>query len=685
MKCGARVSHLPSPGPTDPLVGVLNRALGASYEIVRLLGRGGMGAVYLARERALDRLVAIKVLPPEATDVESIQRFRREARTTAKLSHPNIVPLYTFGEAEGTMYFVMGFVQGEPLSAKLRRRGRMEPDEARELLGQLAGALHYAHTQGVVHRDIKPDNILVEDESGRPMLTDFGVAKSVNMERTLTELGTTLGTPHYMSPEQAAGEREIDGRSDIYSLGVVAYEMLTGRRPFEGASAREVMTQHIVKEPAPVGAATPSVPDDLAEVVSRLLAKDPDRRMPDGRSLESALRAGAEGDAWLPQELEDLVDEVKPIPWLAGGALYVSYGMALWGNWEGAVASAAVGGLLALLPWAQRRGRKLEQYSWRTILSRVLTKPRWWMSWWPNRFRRKDDLWDRLPEPLRQFRAAYGPAIGGFLLALPVFLRAGWGSASIWWLQTAMPLAMVPGLGAAGVLAWRGYRLYRWGRKQGLTAGEISKLAEADDAALIWKREHIRKLLLAAGGALPEPLAPAPSTPAEQVEALIQAARTLDGPAQSVARDAAAAGREVLSAIQVLDRQIEALARDADSAEQARLEQKLAALAASGGEQTEARQRMRRLVEEQLDLARSLTRQLDGAQEQRSYLADLLKTLWLQMANLRAHHQESSFDAGDISGRIRAVAEDARRYLEASEQVRGLLEDPSAIGRAHST
>ena len=675
LKCGAPVADLHPAEPADPLLGALNRALGAQYQVIRLLGRGGMGAVYLARERALDRLVAIKVLRPEATGAESIERFRREARTAAKLSHAHIVPLYTFGEVEGTMYFVMGFVQGEPLSATLRRRGRMEPGEARELLAQLAGALYYAHSHGVVHRDLKPDNILVDDESGKPMLTDFGVAKSAAAGQTLTELGTTLGTPHYMSPEQAAGEREIDGRSDLYSLGVVAYEMLTGRGPFDVASAREVMTQHIVKEPAPLKAAAPTVPDDLADVVSRLLAKERERRLPDGRALENAVRATADADAWLPQELEDLVDEVKPIPWLAGGSLYLSYGMAIWGNWEGAVGCAAISGLLALLPWAQRRARKLQKYSWRTILAQVLKKPRWWTTWWPRRFRRDDDLWDRLPEPLRRFRTAYLPALGGMLLALPVFLRAGWGAASLWWLNVGMSVVMIPALGAAGVLGWRGFQLHRWGKRRGLTVGEISKLMEGDDAAPIWKRPHIQKLLLPRGATLAGMPAAAPTSPAEQVEALIQADRTLDGPAKGLAREAVAAGRDVLSAIQALDRQIAALARDADSAEQARLEQKLAALTASGGEETEPRQRMRRLLEEQLDLVRSLTRQLAAAQEQRTHLTHVLKTLWLQIANLRAHQQEASYDAADISGRIRAVAEDARRYLEASEQVRRLLED----------
>ena len=665
-------------GPSaDTLRDTLTRALASQYDVLRLLGRGGMGAVYLAREKALDRLVAIKVLRPEATDPESIERFRREARTAARLSHPNIVPLHTFGEAEGTMYFVMGFVPGEPLSVRLRRRGRMEPAQTRELLIQLAGALHYAHSHGVVHRDLKPDNILIEDESDRPMLTDFGVAKLAAQGQTLTELGTTLGTPQYMSPEQAAGERQLDGRSDLYSLGVVAYEMLTGRPPFEGESAREVMSQHIVKDPVPIQTVSPSVPLALAEVVAQLLAKEPARRIPDGRSLEQALRHAEGGEALLPRELEDLVDEIRPAPWLAAGCLYLSYGLAVFGSFEGAAASAAIGGLLSLLPWAQRRGRKLERYSWATIFKAVFKKPRWWAVWWPHRFRPEGDLWDRLPAPLRRFRTAFVPAMGGFLLILPVFLWTGWGSPSEWWFRVAMPLLVLPVLGGFGLLTWRGFRWLQWGRRHGLSALEISKLSEADDTASIWKRPHIQQILLPEPAASALPRLPTPGSPAEHVEALMQVERELEGPARELAREALAAGREVLASIEALDRQIGSLASDADAAEPARLEQKLASLVEQRGVESEPRQRMRRLLEEQLELARGLTRQLAAAQEQRAHLADALKTLWLHLANLRAHQHEASFDAGQISGRIRAVADDAKRYLEASEQVGKLLEDGS--------
>ncbi len=195
LQCGTQIGD-GEPEVADHLLAALERAVGAQYEMVRLLGRGGMGAVYLARDPALDRLVAIQVLPPDATDAESTERFRREARTAAKLTHPHIVPLYTFGEGEGILYFVMGYVSGESLRDRLRRQGRLEPSEARRILVDVAGALQYAHHESVVHRDVKPDNILLEDETGKPMLTDFGVAKSAVAGETLTKLGTVLGTPY---------------------------------------------------------------------------------------------------------------------------------------------------------------------------------------------------------------------------------------------------------------------------------------------------------------------------------------------------------------------------------------------------------------------------------------------------------------------------------------------------------
>src|SRR2546428_12347857 len=250
LPCGARVERSEPDSPADPLRDALEKAIGFQYRIERLLGRGGMGAVYLAHELALDRDVAIKVLPPERAGSREVrERFRREARTAARLSHPNIVPLYTFGEVAGLVYFVMGYVAGESLASRLQTRGPVTGDEARILLAAICDALDYAHRQGIVHRDIKPDNILIDAASGAPLLTDFGIAKAPTGETQLTSVGQLMGTPDYMSPEQASGRPDIGPSSDLYSLGVLAYELVSGRRPFGGTTTMDALMQRLTQEP----------------------------------------------------------------------------------------------------------------------------------------------------------------------------------------------------------------------------------------------------------------------------------------------------------------------------------------------------------------------------------------------------------------------------------------------------
>src|SRR3954466_7733933 len=215
---------------SDLLAQRLTQALGPSYTLEGEIGRGGMGVVYHARDERLKRAVAVKVLPPELAFREEIRiRFLREAETAARLSHPHIVPIHSVGEGpEGLVYFVMAYVDGESLAARLKRRERLPPEEARRILMETADALGAGHALGIVHRDVKPDNILLEGSRGRVMVTDFGIAKALSDTGTLTGTGVAIGTPSYMSPEQAAGDAVIDARSDLYSLGVVAYESLIG-------------------------------------------------------------------------------------------------------------------------------------------------------------------------------------------------------------------------------------------------------------------------------------------------------------------------------------------------------------------------------------------------------------------------------------------------------------------------
>src|SRR5207244_4320085 len=248
-------------------------------EVLAELGRGGMATVYLAHDLALDRKVAIKVLAPALLLMGEgmVERFKREARTAAALSHPHIIPIYAVKESEHVLYFVMKYVQGRALDTVIRDVGTLPIPMVQTILAQVGDALGYAHRHGVIHRDIKSANIML-DEDGRAVVTDFGIAKVVQAEG-LTMTGVTVGTPTYMSPEQCA-TRDVTGASDQYSLGVVAYEMLTGRLPFLGESTMAVMYAHFNERPRPVAELRPDCPPNLSAGVMRMLEKDPARRWP---------------------------------------------------------------------------------------------------------------------------------------------------------------------------------------------------------------------------------------------------------------------------------------------------------------------------------------------------------------------------------------------------------------------
>ncbi|HTY06189.1 MAG TPA: protein kinase [Gemmatimonadales bacterium] len=285
-------------------MGRLSRALGTAYTVDSEIGRGGMGVVYNAKDERLKRRVAIKVLPPELAFREEIRlRFLREAETAARLSHPHIVPIFSVGEGpDGLVYFIMAFVDGEPLSGKLQRRGTLPPEEVRRILLETVDALGAAHALGIVHRDVKPDNILLEGSRGRVMVTDFGIAKALSSATgggTLTGTGVAIGTPHYMSPEQALGEREIDGRSDLYSLGVVGYQMLVGELPFSAPTVPGLLMKQITEEPPDITLKRADCPAELAACVMRCLDKDPEKRWPTADALRRALESRST-PAWRP-------------------------------------------------------------------------------------------------------------------------------------------------------------------------------------------------------------------------------------------------------------------------------------------------------------------------------------------------------------------------------------------------
>ena len=275
---------------TDYLQDRVVAAVGDQYLIEAEIGRGGMAAVFRALDLRLHRHVAIKALPPELAFNNDVRtRFLREAQTSAQLSHPNIVPIYTVDERGGVVYFVMALIEGESLAARLARQPRLSIDAVRRVLAEVADALDYAHACGVVHRDIKPDNILLERTTGRAIVTDFGIARAAAGDARLTLTGVAVGTPAYMSPEQAMGERDVDGRSDQYSLGVVGYQMLVGETPFKAANTPAMLVKHLSETPRPVSDRRPDVPATIAGVIDRALAKKPEERWPTAGAFRDAL------------------------------------------------------------------------------------------------------------------------------------------------------------------------------------------------------------------------------------------------------------------------------------------------------------------------------------------------------------------------------------------------------------
>ena len=278
-------------------------AVGTEYLIENEIGRGGMAVVYRATDLRLHRTVAIKVLPPDVAFNSDVRvRFIREAQTAAQLNHPNIVPIYSVDEKDNgsIVYFVMSYVDGESLGARLAREGAWPIEQPVRVLSDVADALAYAHARGVVHRDIKPDNILIERASGRPMVTDFGIARATAGDARLTVTGVAVGTPAYMSPEQALGERELDGRSDLYSLAVVGYHMLVGETPFKAANTPAMLVKHVSERPRPVRERRPEVPAYLAVAIDRALAKRPEDRWSDAAEFRDALDAAKASSRYRP-------------------------------------------------------------------------------------------------------------------------------------------------------------------------------------------------------------------------------------------------------------------------------------------------------------------------------------------------------------------------------------------------
>ena len=655
-----------------PLRAALERAVGAQYEIVRLLGRGGMGAVVLARDRALERLVAIKVLNPEAAATDDArERFRREARVAAGLTHPNVVPLYSFGEAGDTMYFVMGYVPGESLARRLRRDRRVPAAEAARILAGLADALDYAHRQGVVHRDIKPDNILLDDATGRAMLADFGIARAgvaASSADALTRDGVALGTPQYMSPEQAAGG-PIDGRSDLYSLGVTGYQMLSGRLPFEAERFADLLAQHLHRAPPPLRAAAPDTPSTVAAAVMRCLSKDPAARWPDGRSLRDALAPEGLEEERLPERVRFFESLLSTAACLVAVLLGLATWMTALAEWPSGRLAFAIGSLLwvsavlgALLAASWLVLGRHCGFGWRDVLRIVLRQPAWWFTWYPRALRRAGSMWDRLPLAVQALRTAIFVVVAGTLAIDPLLV--------IW---VVTPLTRLsPGekgelLRAAFFGAWLpavallvGGALW-WGRRHGLSVLDTTDLVLRGYRKRhpFWRQPRIAALLrpvpsAAAAAAPPDE----PRSTRECYERIVELASAMSGGGAVSGAAALEAARRAIESLDALDDEETRLASDLGPAEAARAGQRLASLGdpASDGEE---RRQLRALLAGQIELARRIESRIAETRARRRVIADSLKELWRALAAERGASR---------SGEVRSALARLEASLGGAEQ-----------------
>jgi len=327
---------------SNEFIAHVRESLAPEYHIHRELGRGGMAVVYEATHCLNGTRVAIKVLPPHHAAGQPLrERFIREARAAAVLDHPGIVPVYSAAITGDIAWYVMALVQGESLADRLTRAGRLSVEDARWLLAEVADALHYAHRSGIVHRDVKPDNILLDDSTGRPMLTDFGIAHAMDDDHRITRDGDAIGTPTWMSPEQALGLPHIDARADIYSLGVVGYRMLAGAPPFTAANVPALLTMHVTKRAEPLLERRPETPGDLVDAIERAMEKKPEHRWPTASAFRTAL-----GAAPAPARTPTRFTAAYPAA-VTGPARSVRERVAQFRNT--AIESAALTGLLAML------------------------------------------------------------------------------------------------------------------------------------------------------------------------------------------------------------------------------------------------------------------------------------------------------------------------------------------------
>jgi hypothetical protein len=467
----------------------------------------------------------------------------------------------------------MGYVRGESLADRIRREGRVPHDETRLILAQLADALEYAHAKGVIHRDIKPDNILLDDETGRPLLADFGIAKATGVGTTDVETGGVAGTLHYMSPEQATGAPSIDGRSDFYALGVVGYMMLAGQTPFAAASFGAFVTEQANADPPPLVSRAPEVPSDLAAAIMRCLAREPARRWSDARAFKEALGAARDDD---PDRLSGELREVSSALFysVAGGWLLGNIASYLFtaspNKWMFVSVFAS---FVAIAFLGTAAFHHVKAIAWAEMGRVRLWPPGWWPFWWPAAWRRPGDVWTRLPRTVRVLRMLRGALVVVVVLALPLGIRretriAFLGIVAVGWsVMTALML----------FTAW-------WAHRSGIpnNADLRSLFLRSPADRRFWRRPQMAGRLLPLEPAVPER---SPQTPADYVRSLAVATQQMTVQARETGVRAVEVARLACAAIERLDGDLEQLEQDLDLQDAVLIEHRLAIAGKRGAHQ----------------------------------------------------------------------------------------------------
>ena len=640
---------------SDSVSQLLGLALGHQYEIIREIGRGGMGAVYLAREKALERLVAIKVLKPElASSPESRERFRREARIAANLSHPGILQLHTFGELSGVWYFVMSYVRGETLADLLRRRGKLPASEAHQILIELADALACAHRYHVVHRDIKPANVLIDAESGRAVLADFGISKIGGMSDKLTASGAVLGTPHYMSPEQTMAGSDIDERSDIYSLGAVGYSMLCGREPFTGENAGQVMLARLIRDPEPIPDVNPAVPAPLADIVMKCLARDRLNRWESADILRSTLEEAAAGNE------ERLPEGIRDIPSFGPFALawFIGWLTFAFLTPRNGIERALLVIISLMVPFGL--GLHVWLLAGRSVglvqMTRVaLRPPEWWTMYWPQSLRRNSDMWPRLPLAARFCRNA----LSAFFLFVP-------GAIVIGELLDPSPGSLL----AASLLALEVITIavtvagliggYLWSKRQSLDMPDTLRLMIGPTGfSSGWNRPSMTRVLARSAG---HARSPDSDDPLDYRRAIAELVPKLPSELGGLRAEALDLADRMAQMLQRQSGEVAAMERDAGPSETERLQSRLAELGEERAD-TEERTQLRQLLQRELELVWRMRDRLEIVSRQRVHRFELLKSLYAVLIDGCATDTAGSVP-DDCAIRTRAVCDELRRELE---------------------